>query len=229
MGRPLNSVRQFAIKKHNWRSSVKGSTCSEPTYTKWPTVYLRGQIGQTVSHYPSIEGKHFLRVFFLLFFPVCVRGQHRSNSPTSSLCWPSSALDTGCLRRDRPQPLSPCWACGHPVQDVNISTRGDLCTLTSINSDIWSIRLIEWTSLILDVSPADKDAIDKVTAIMFACCLCIFSLWAEWKACLSHELCCAIVKSFLRPKNITVILKTSVVQHQVHFDWLVYKWFCFVL
>lgn len=38
---------------------------------------------------------------------MCVREQHRSNSPTSGLCWPSSALDTGCFGRDRPHPLSP--------------------------------------------------------------------------------------------------------------------------
>lgn len=46
-----------------------------PLATKWPTVYLRGQIGQTVSNYPSIEGEDFL---FLLFSPpfhscVCQR------------------------------------------------------------------------------------------------------------------------------------------------------------
>lgn len=111
-----------------------------PLPAKWPTVYLRGQIGQTVSNYPSIEGKDFLLLLFffflLLFFPVCVREQHRSNSPTSGLCWPSSALDTGCFRRDRPHPLSPLWARRHTVQDINIfpQRKAELCTLSSITS-----------------------------------------------------------------------------------------------
>lgn len=52
-------------KKHNWRGPVEGMLS-----TKWPTVYLRGQIGQTLSNYPSMEGKDFL-LFSLLFFPVC--------------------------------------------------------------------------------------------------------------------------------------------------------------
>lgn len=58
-----------------------------PLPAKWLTVYLRGQIGQIVSNYPSIEGKDFLLLLFfpLLFIPVCVREQHRSNSPTSGL------------------------------------------------------------------------------------------------------------------------------------------------
>lgn len=52
-------------KKHNWRGLVEGMLS-----TKLPTVYLRGQIGQTLSNYPSMEGKDFL-LFSLLFFPVC--------------------------------------------------------------------------------------------------------------------------------------------------------------
>lgn len=149
-------------------------------------VYLRGQIGQTVSNYPSIEGKDFLLLlfFFLLFFPVCVREQHRSNSPTSGLCWPSSALDTGCFRRDRPHPLSPLWARSpgrkhiHPQREVIHAPIHNL-------SDILSIRLIEWTSLISDVSPADKDTTDRVT-VVWACWRCVFT-WHEWNKWLSCD------------------------------------------
>lgn len=63
----------FAIKKHNWGGvqwRVQRTLNRLPN--KWSTVYLRGQIGQTVSNYPSIEGKDFLLLLFFSPFLSCV-------------------------------------------------------------------------------------------------------------------------------------------------------------
>ena len=90
MGGPLNFVGQFAIKK---RKSIIGGVqwraqCAlNPLPTKWPTVYLRGQIGQTVSNYPSIEGKVFFSCLFFFFF--------FKKTSFSFLCvWESSIVPT---------------------------------------------------------------------------------------------------------------------------------------
>lgn len=176
--------------------------------TKWLTVYLRGQIGQTVSNYPSIEGKDFLLLLFfsfLLFFPVCVREQHRSNSPTSGLCWPSSALDTGCFRRDRPHPLSPLWARSrhHSPGRKNIhSEKRASRTRIHILPGILSIRLIEWTSLILNASPCSWQGYHWQSDTDYVCMLAVhFHCIARVKSmAVCHIKCALQLSKSLRTK-----------------------------
>lgn len=68
---------QGACKKHNcWEARWRAPHALDPLPTKWPTVYLRGQIGQTVSNYPSIEGKDFLLLPFFCPFPSSLRFSH---------------------------------------------------------------------------------------------------------------------------------------------------------
>lgn len=61
---PLRSV----IGGVQWRAQH----ALNPLPTKWSTVYLRGQIGQTVSNYPPIESKDFLLLPFFSPFLSCV-------------------------------------------------------------------------------------------------------------------------------------------------------------
>lgn len=126
---------------------------------------FKGTNSSTSLIIPQSKARIFFSWFFplLLFFLVCVRRQHRSNSSTSSLCWPSSAPDREGFSRDRPHPLPPHWVLQSHSQGHILLYRGGHIHK---HVDIGSIWLIVGTLLILESSSADKATIDVVTAIL---------------------------------------------------------------
>lgn len=132
---------------------------------------------------------------------MCVREQHRSNSPTSGLCWPSSAVDTGCFRRDRPHPLSPLWARSRHHSPgrkrIHSEKRASRTRIHNLPG-ILSIRLIEWTSLILNASLCSWQGYQwhwhRFCLHVGSACT-VYST-SEKHGCLSHKVRSTVVKIF---------------------------------